>query len=283
MFAKRTRRINATRRKTENRQIIAAATDGSLYYIPSNAQHIGARGNQEDAFAFSDLSSEEIIKKQGFLTVVADGMGGLAFGEEASRAAVAAFIKEYGAGPDEDSIDNRMMRAISAANAAVYDLAFSAGKEIDLGTTVVAAAIHNNCLHWISAGDSRIYLFRDQQLQKLTIDHIYANHLQTDVDTGKITQKEADLHPERSFLTSYLGLLQLPEVSKNNGPLLLHAEDKIILCTDGLYDTLSMDEIKAVLVSDSNNVAGELVNTALARENPHQDNITVAVLSVFSS
>lgn len=283
MFAKRTRWIKTRSNKVKKNRITSAATDGLLRFIPSNAQNIGARNNQEDDFAFSDLGNHEMIKAHGFLAIVADGMGGLDFGEEASRAAVSAFINEYQHGLERDRIDSRLLNAITIANTAVYDLAFSSGKELDLGTTLVATVIYKDCLYWISAGDSRIYLFRDHQLQQLTVDHIYANHLQADVDLGKISQTDAELHPERSYLTSYLGLQQLSEISRSNEPLPLQYGDIILLCTDGLHDTLSIDEMNAVLSSDNNDVAGQLVNAALLKNNPHQDNITVAALSVVGN
>jgi PPM family protein phosphatase len=253
-----------------------------LQIVPSNYQHIGARGNQEDSFAFSDLGDRETIERSGILAVVADGMGGLQYGEEASRVAVSVFLAEYGREQDHKPVVDRLLSALTIANTAVYDLAYNEnGTELDLGTTLVAAVVLNNDLFWISVGDSRIYLFRNQQIEQLTTDHIYANHLQVDVEQGKLSQEEADQNPERNYLTSYLGIPEISELGCSQEPIRLQRGDKVILCSDGLYDTLSEQAIMSVLESSNNNELAEgLVRAALAAENPHQDNVTVATLSV---
>lgn len=256
--------------------------ESSLTVVPSNYQHVGSRGNQEDSFAFSDLGDQAAIDRVGVMAVVADGMGGLEYGEEASRVAVASFLSEYNLEIDNESVIDRLTRAITVSNTAVYDLAYKGAKgEIDLGTTLVAAVVLRDQLYWVSAGDSRLYLYRENHMQQLTLDHIYANHLQVDVDNGKLTQDEADRNPERNYLTSYLGLPRISELDYSKQSLPLQAGDKVILCSDGLYDTLS--EIAIATVLDNYSAADygeELVKAALAAGNPHQDNITVAVFSL---
>jgi PPM family protein phosphatase len=257
--------------------------DHALQIVPSNYQHIGARGNQEDSFAFSDLNNRKQIEHSGILAVVADGMGGLQYGEEASRVAVAVFLAEYGREQGNKPICDRLLHALTVANAAVYDLAYSkSGKDLDLGTTLVATVVLKNKLFWVSVGDSRIYLYRNKQLEQLTTDHIYANHLQADVDQGRLSQEEADQNPERNYLTSYLGLPEIAEVGCSQDSIQLKSGDRLVLCSDGLYDSLSDQAIIAVLESsNSNDLAEELVGAALAVGNPHQDNVTVASLSVI--
>lgn len=262
----------------------AVDTGGSLRVVPANYQHIGARENQEDAFAFSDLGDDEAVRERGILAVVADGMGGLARGEEASSLAVSVFLREYEAGEKGEDIGSSLNRALRIANASVYDLAFTgAAEDDDLGTTLVAVVIYRDELHWISTGDSRIYLFRDGQLQQLTTDHIYANHLLNDVINGKISLQEAENHPERSHLTSYLGLPDLIEVSQNEEPLLLEPGDRVLLCSDGLYDTLEDSSSAELLKGEGEGIAERIVGEVLKKGNRHQDNVTVIVLSIISS
>ncbi len=280
LFGRKKRRRN----KRNGKSIIAVATGGSLQVVPANYQHIGARKNQEDSFAFSDLSDEKKVCKNGILALLADGMGGLDRGEEASTLAVKVFLREYGAKKDEETIGECLSRALCVANTAVFDLAFTGAEEDDeLGTTLVAVVIHKDELHWITVGDSRIYLFREGHLQQLNLDHIYANHLMNDVINGKISLKEAEKHPERSYLTSYLGLPELNEVDQNDSPLPLNAGDRILLCSDGLYDTLNESRIAAILESGDTLVAEEMVRDVLSKESRHQDNVTVIVLSIISS
>ncbi len=204
-------------------------------------------------------------------------------GDEASRKAVQVFMREYCHKKNIEAVSETLWRALKVANTAVFDLAYDGVEEKDLGTTLIAAVIDTGKLYWVSAGDSRIYLFRNEVLQQLTRDHIYGNHLQLDVASGRISQKEADNHPERNHLTSYLGLMELPETDQCVKPLSLQNNDVVLLSTDGLFDTLCESEIVATLKRNSQNPAEELVKEALGHNNKYQDNITVVTLSVFNA
>ncbi len=258
---------------------VPAAGDNSLKLDLSNCQHIGARENQEDYFAVSDLNDKKKVAENGLWAVIADGMGGLDIGEKASRVAVKVFMREQENIENADPIPKRLKLAAQVANTAVYDSAFDEKGEVDLGTTLIAAVVKDEKLFWVSVGDSRIYLFRDGVLKQLNRDHIYKYHLLKDVENGIITKKEADNHPERAYLTSHMGLPQLPEIDQNLEPLLLKAGDRILLCSDGLSNTLSDDEIKLYLSKNEKVKAEEMVKQALIRKNRFQDNITVIILS----
>lgn len=261
-------------------QEISAQISENLKLVPSNYQHIGSRENQEDSFAISDLLRGEFGNNRSVLAVIADGMGGLALGEEASQVAVNKFIGEYESDGYSSSIEDRLVQALLSANAAVYDLAYGGGRREDIGTTLVATAIVDEELHWIAAGDSRIYFFTNGKLQQLNIDHIYANHLAKDVEKGKITFKEAQNHPEKDYLTSYLGLPRLTEISQSNKPINLKPGDKILLCSDGLTNTLTEQEIADILDNCTENIAEMIAREVLSANKTHQDNVTVIVLSL---
>ncbi len=281
---KKINRIIDTVEVSETRQVrreVAAKVNESLKLVPSCYQHIGARDNQEDTFAISDFLDGQFVNKNGVLAVVADGMGGLDLGEEASRVAAGAFMEVYKNRNSEEAMPESLMRALTIANTAVFDLAFDGGTEKDLGTTLVAAAICDDQLYWISAGDSRIYLLRDRKLKQLTTDHIYANHLEKDVAKGKITSKEAKKHPERDYLTSYLGLSELKEVSQPDNPLIIKPGDDILLCSDGLTNTLTEAQIVSIMLNGCGDKAEELVKEVLGTNKVHQDNVTVVVISVL--
>ncbi len=261
------------------KQEISAQLSENLKLVPSNYQHIGARENQEDSFAISDLS-RKIPDSSPVLAVLADGMGGLALGEEASQVAVNKFMHELENGDHSNSIDESMGQALLSANAAVYDLAYDGGRREDIGTTLVATVIVGEELYWIAAGDSRIYLFTDGKLKQLNRDHIYANHLEKDVEKGIITLREAQNHPEKDYLTSYLGLPKLTEVSQSSKPIKLKPGDKILLCSDGLTNTLTELEIADTLKNSNENIAEAVVREVLIANKVHQDNVTVIVLSL---
>lgn len=282
-WSKKAKQARKTKRIYSDRSDRLTVQTGSLKVNPSNYQHVGARENQEDAFAFSDLGDRKLVADKGILAILADGMGGLANGEQASQAAVNTLMREYNQKEENEAAQNFLLRATTVANAAVFDLAYNNGNEIELGTTLVAALINGNSMHTISVGDSRIYLYRDHKINQLTTDHIYANHLAGQVMKGTLSRKEAAEHPERNFLTSYLGLSRLAEVDCSEGPVCLESGDKVILCSDGLFDTMSKDEIAAVLSVRQPNYAEELVKSALEKNNPYQDNVTVIVLDILSS
>lgn len=268
---------------SNTRRIIRDMASANLQVIPSNYQNLGARENQEDSFALSDYRNRQDVEENGVLAVVADGMGGLSCGEEASRIAVQHFVREYLSVNGEESLPGRLNRSISIANTAVFDLAYNGREDYELGTTLVAVAVFNDQLYWISVGDSRIYLFRDEKLKQLTDDHIYANHLEADVASGRISRDEANAHPEKDYLTSYLGLPSLTEIDQNLEPLQLKGGDIILLCSDGLYDTLQENEIVATLKRRTPNIAEELVKATMEKNNKYQDNVTVITLKFIDA
>lgn len=247
----------------------------------SSCQHIGARDQQEDTLAFTDFSDQAFVQANGFVALVADGMGGLDCGEEASRAAAAAFLHIYQNREPSESTSQTLKRALLVANATVFDLAFDGYRELDLGTTLVAAALFKDELHFISAGDSRLYLYRKNELFRLTTDHIYANHLELEVLNGRLSREEALEHPEKDYLTSYLGLPDLSEICQSEEPFSLLPGDRVLLASDGLTGTLSEEEICAVLEKGACRPAEEMVKEVLVTNKPYQDNVTVIILSIL--
>jgi PPM family protein phosphatase len=279
VITKKEKTKNERQLKVEEQSIeVAAHMTDTFRLVPSNYQHVGARERQEDAFAFTDLGDGEFVDNKGVLAVVADGMGGLAKGDRASQTAVSIFLRDYKEKDEDDPPDHFLRRTVHRSNCAVFDLAFEGDKESELGTTLVAAAFYKGKMHWVSVGDSRIYLYRDNKLKQLNLEHIYANKLQGDVESGLITQKEAQEHPERSYLTSYLGLPELTEIDHSYEPLSLNAGEVIILCSDGLNNTLSDMEISETIKQSSGNIAEDLVDKALSKNKRFQDNITVLAL-----
>jgi serine/threonine protein phosphatase PrpC len=248
--------------------------------VPGNAQHIGTRAEQQDDFGFSRLDHRDFIAHGGVLAAVTDGMGGMAMGQEASRVAKEALLRAYMAKQPQESIPRALERALRAANEAVLALAQQAGATVGaLGTTLVAAVVKDHELYWVSVGDSRLYLFRRGSLTPLTEDHDYGKKLEKLVAAGKMGSEEAQSHPQRRALTSYLGLPQLTDVDHNLRPLALAEGDRVLLCSDGLYRTLSEEEVAAVLPREPQAAATALVEQILDKGRPRQDNVTVAILA----
>ena len=250
-----------------------------LRITPGNAQHIGTRSEQQDSFGFSVFDDAEHVGHAGVLSVVADGMGGLAMGKDASVVAVNTFLNTYMDKKPTEKIAELLDRSLHAANRAVNKMAKDAGLEGEVGTTLVASVIHEGLLYRVAAGDSRIYLFREGQLRQLTTDYNYGRVLDRMVEKGEMKQCEAGDHPSRAALTSFLGKTELDEYDNPaDTPLALLPGDKILLASDGLFGFLPEMELSRLLTAEPQKAAENLVNETLALKRPYQDNITVAIL-----
>ena len=254
-----------------------------MIFRPGNHQHIGARKEQQDAFGFSDLSDAAFVQHGGVLALLADGMGGLQEGATASRIAVRAFIESYTKKSADETIENALDRSLRGTNKAVYTFAVERNLAGNCGTTLVAVVVHESGIYWTYAGDSRLYVTDGQSLTPLTEDHIFANKLQKAVEKGLLEPEDALKHPERDALTSYIGNRTIEIVGKGclksspdglppNGFILL-------LCSDGLYKTLSEEEILAVYSPNPEEWARLLVKRVIKQKRLFQDNVTVLCLA----
>ncbi len=248
--------------------------------VPGNAQHIGARQQQQDAFGFSDLADEAFRRHAGVLAVVADGMGGMAYGDAASKAAVKSFLAAYAAKSEDESIPNALLRSILAANSAVFEAATSLGTAGDTGTTLIASVVRGQELYWISAGDSGIFLWRDGEFTLVNDTHVYAHELDARVWLGQVPHHIAQAHPEREALTSFLGLERIPMVDRSRRAFHLQPSDIVLLASDGLFKTLSALEMAVSMDLEPQAIAESLVNRTLDLKHEYQDNVTVLVLKL---
>ncbi len=244
-------------------------------------QHIGRRREQQDAVrARTGLPG---FPEGALLAVVCDGMGGLQGGAEASYLAADTFLAAFGRTAHAEPVAEVLRRALAEAGRAVYTAARARGVEGDMGTTLVAAVVEGERLHWISVGDSRLYLVRGGQAHQLNTEHNLATRLVEAVRSGKLSAEEAAAHPQRHALTSFLGTARLDEIDGATEPLLLHPGDRVLLCSDGLHGTLSDAELVGLLATaPQSREAHELVQAALTRERPNQDNVSAVVLTAVT-
>ena len=246
-----------------------------MRFLPANAQHIGARHSQQDSFGFSDPDDREFVAHAGFLAVVCDGMGGMEFGDAASRAATRAFLDAYRAKTAAESIPAALERSVRTANAAVVSLADSYGLPGGMGTTLVAAVFHDSSMDYISVGDSGLFLLRAGSLQMLNRPHVFARMLDAAVARGALSRADADNHPERESLTSFIGSESLEEIDASAAPIPLAPGDAVFLASDGLFKTLSNGEMVACLHGDPHSWPDALVAQTIAKQREQQDNVTV--------
>lgn len=202
------------------------------------------------------------------LLAVADGMGGHAAGEVASAATIAALRDlDRGGGDPED----RLVRAMHAANDTLRDMVAADSELSGMGTTVTAAIADGERFLLGHIGDSRAYLLRDGELTQITHDHTYVQQL---VDEGRIAAADAAHHPQRSVITRVLdGRDNLePDLSSHD----VHPGDRLLLCSDGLSGVVSDETLGDMLrEGEPDEVVRRLVDLALRAGGP--DNITVIV------
>jgi serine/threonine protein phosphatase PrpC len=246
---------------------------------PGNAQHLGSRNEQQDSFAFSHIEDAPLVRRAGVLAVLADGMGGLAMGKEASGCTVKAILSLHETSQRETPPADILKNAVESANIDVLAMARNAGVEGEAGSTLVAVIVKDNKLYWTSVGDSRIYLYRSGELVQLTTDQNFATELLQRVADGRMSMEEARSHPDRAALINFIGNPDIKPADSNLRPLPISDGDWIILCSDGLFGTLTDDEIRKELSGNPNDSCERLIQKVASLNKPHQDNTTVAILA----
>ncbi|MVM34053.1 Stp1/IreP family PP2C-type Ser/Thr phosphatase [Spirosoma sp. HMF4905] len=229
------------------------------------------RQNNEDTGLFVRLADEGIRRIKGHLLLVADGMGGHLAGEVASQMAAEIINREYF--QHTESIEKSLLRAFQMANRQIFDEARQHDAFRGMGTTCTAIVIHDQQLYFAHVGDSRAYLFKTGQLIQLTQDHTYIQEL---LRSGEITPEAAANHPERNVLTQAMGTKADVRVDLGRCVLPFDAGDRLLLCSDGLYEyCLEADFVRVLKRTNLHDAADELVHMAKSRGG--HDNITIVL------
>ena len=249
-------------------------SDDCYPLLIGNTHHIGMRESQQDSFGISDISNAELCARKGVFGVVADGMGGMADGGDVSNIVTQTMLQYFGevdsSGQPELDLLNMLFAASDNVNRHI------SGHEKG-GSTAVAVIIQNGKLYWVAVGDSRIYLVRGGALVQINREHTYAVELDEKAATGELTWEDAAGDPKRAALTSYLGMSRLEKVDRNIRPVQLLGGDRILLMSDGVFGTLTDDEILAAMQNDPLKSADALQEKVMAKQNLNQDNFTAVI------
>jgi len=224
----------------------------------------------------------ERAEEAGYAMIVADGMGGHAGGELASRMAISGLVKLALAMPDwifrlDGAVATDATRRSKRRFRDLHTLLIEHGKHDQafrgMGTTLTAARTMGRHLQIVHVGDSRAYLLRDARLLRLTRDHTYVQLL---VDSGQLTAKEAAGFAARHVLANALGGVS-EDVEVDVDQLKLASGDRLLLCSDGLTDLVDDETIRQVLIDcrESAEACRRLVDLALAAGG--RDNVTVVI------
>ena len=230
-------------------------------------------GAVSDTGKLRAANEDSFVSEQNILAV-ADGMGGHNAGEVASAMAVQLL---RAATDHLTQTPNALVNIVTEINSAIFAAATSTAEQHGMGTTITAMAISGDGVAPLqvvvaNVGDSRTYLVRAGELRQISIDHSYVQEL---VTQGVITFDDARTHPRRNIVTRALGIDETVLVDSWTLPVI--DRDRYILCSDGLIDEISDEEILAIsdLHSDPQQAAVNLV--AAANSHGGRDNITVIV------
>lgn len=233
--------------------------------------NIGARPYQEDSSGVAKLDD-------GVFSVVADGMGGLSGGDKVSQQIVYTML-EYTKTLHPGQMDGVLEQMVSAVTDTVNKTLGPAGLRKS-GSTLMAVLARKNRFHWITVGDSHIYLYHDGTLVQLNQEHNRGQELLRQAIAGFLTFDEVRADPQKSGLTSYIGMGQLRYVDRSLHSIPLTPGDRVLLMTDGVFNALSETEICTVLrqYPDVVDAAQMLERGVIAKAYPHQDNFTAVIL-----
>ena len=202
--------------------------------------------------------NEDSVTVTDKVYAIADGMGGHAAGEVASRALIDT-VNSFFAGRGE--LDEHILaEAVTEANRKILAMVREEPQLNGMGTTATLLTLTNDRACWAHVGDSRLYLCRCGELKQITRDHSYVEEL---VAAGSITHEEARLHPRKNLLTRAVGVR--PTVKTDTGHLPVDEHDIFLLCTDGLTNMVTDNDIRDILTAPTDaDPARELVERALA-------------------
>jgi protein phosphatase len=244
--------------------------------VKEQSRHIATASRTDIGYVRSeneDHCGEFCRERRGHLLVVADGMGGHQGGATASRIAVDVIGRIFteSTGPP----DAVLRRAFETANREVLERADETPQLLGMGTTCVALWLGAGEQGWRAhVGDSRAYRLRRGRLEALTADHTVVADLER---RGLLTREEAREHPRRNELLRSIGVDGALEVEV--APVSVEAEDRFLLCSDGLCGVVAEDAIEAALAEGSASECAEKL-VELAKRAGAPDNITVQVASI---
>lgn len=232
--------------------------------------HIGlVRETNQDAYDVGHFETGDTW------AVVCDGMGGVSGGQVASKICIEKVTEALKRGYREKmtvgSAKNLLTSAINAANSAVFKEATDNFELKGMGTTVVAVIVLGGIAVIAHVGDSRAYLL-NENITPLTKDHSFVQML---IDTGKITEEEAKVHPDRNVITRAVGIENFVDVEIDIVDI--NSCDKLLICTDGLSGYVEDADVLKIVDEYGDSSAEKLVETA--NDAGGRDNVTVVILA----
>lgn len=225
----------------------------------------GARSQQQDSVRVRWLAEE-----QAWLIVLADGMGGHAAGDLASKIAVDSFVGTFAAGrAEQGDLGGSFQLALEDANDRIAAVQSARPETRGMGTTLIAVHISREGLRWVSVGDSLLLLYRSGGLTQLNDDHSLR---------GVSPEQRGNAAP--NMLISALSGGPIQKVDLRTEPVAIDASDLVVVASDGLL-SLSNEQMAGVLAANASGEAEAmteaLIESVNREQKPHQDNCTIAL------
>lgn len=222
-----------------------------------------------------DAFKTGFFKENGAWAVVCDGMGGVTGGQIASEICVNEVSKHIEKGYRKNmsmkSVKNLLISAITAANIKVFETAEENKEYLGMGTTVVAVVVLNGFAAVAHVGDSRAYFISDE-IKQITRDHSVVQYL---IDIGRITPEQAKTHPDRNVITRAVGVSSEVDIDVEIIPI--NQGQKILICSDGLYEYISDSEMFDIIKNPDIEEPAKLL-LDMANNAGGKDNITVVTV-----
>lgn len=226
--------------------------------------------NQDDMY-----TSEMPVGNLPNLFLVADGMGGHAAGDYASRCAIEETV-DFITHSELTEPVALMREAIGRANRFLLQAARREPEKAGMGTTLVAASCVGHQLYTANVGDSRLYLINQETITQITRDHSLVGEM---VRSGRIAESEAKIHPDKNVITRAVGVFE--EVAVDFFETQIEEGDMILMCSDGLTNEVSDADIKRIVLGQRDIVERAEKLIEAANKNGGHDNITVVLIEPF--
>ncbi len=234
--------------------------------------HVGQRRETNQDYMFT---SDTAVGNLSNLLLVADGMGGYAAGEYASRFTVEKIVEHIRGSKEREPV-TLMKEAVLYANRLLLAEAEADPGKTGMGTTIVAATCEEGKLYAANVGDSRLYVVNQENIIQITRDHSLVEEM---VRMGELDKRDAKIHPDKNIITRAIGVLA--DVTVDFFETTVAAGDTILLCSDGLTNMVDDEQIKRIILGQRDIVEKAERLILAANENGGSDNITVVLAEPF--
>ena len=246
-----------------------------LSYRIGNLQGIGKRETQQDAFCFSNSMDVMEIIENGILAAVADGMGGMAGGQLASKIVIDTLLSDFQKMDRQGDLAKQLENSVLHCNKLVNAKLHQEG-----GSTAVAVILYHDWLYYTSVGDSSLILKRGDALIRMNRKQNKQSRIWMDtIIAGDMDPTDGNTAEKRKGLTHFIGMNKLKDLDSLKRPFKLHEGDVLLLCSDGIGEVLTDEEIYKYLRDDDPYEVCHNLELAVMRHNvKHQDNYTALVI-----